>query len=395
MRIRTLLSLTASCALVVMVQIHAGATVCNPNYVIVQQILQATCPNINKWQNMKVLWNVPEGTFDYVTNEGYGACREYEPVENTPAGLKCWPEFYQPTADRWQQDGHDFGRWEQDVYDGKYPTVTSACVAVAPARVARSPIHDCGPVSPQEECEANGYYWNFTDNTCHAEPGCPDYCDQTEFGFIATDGCWYGVSGCPYGWGRPERGSSCCTNGTPILIDVNGDGYRLTDAANGVTFDIIGDDRPVQLAWPAAESNDGWLALDRNDNGLIDNGTELFGNFTPQPKPAAGTQRNGFLALAENDKVANGGNGDGVIDKRDAIFASLRLWLDANHNGISEPLELHTLASLGVDSISLDYKLSNKTDQFGNRFRYRAKVDDAKQTKAGRWAWDVVPAIAK
>jgi hypothetical protein len=188
---------------------------------------------------------------------------------------------------------------------------------------------------------------------------------------------------CPY----PLDGSCNPCGQSPIILDINNHGFDLTNAAGGVLFDMLGTGHPVRMGWTAPGSDNAFLCLP-DPNGKCDDGADLFGNYTPQP---ASLHPNGFAALAVYDDPSKGGNGDGVIDTRDAIFSSLRLWVDANHDGISQPNELHTLPSLGVNSISLHYELSKKTDQYGNRFRYRAAVnpDDPDASHVDRVAYDV------
>jgi hypothetical protein len=219
---------------------------------------------------------------------------------------------------------------------------------------------------------------------------CNDFCPNvyaywpaTCFG--ATDWCAYPDDGC--GGDLEPNGRCCCTANTPIIIDLLANGFSLTNFETGVSFDLGAAGLPLQTSWTETNSDDAFLALDRNGNGLIDNGSELFGNATPQPQPTVGVARNGFVALAEYDRPANGGNADGIIDRRDGAYEFLRLWRDLNHNGVSEPAELNRLLEWRVDSISLDFKKSRRLDKWGNGFRYRSRVDGS---NLGRWAYDVI-----
>ena len=139
----------------------------------------------------------------------------------------------------------------------------------------------------------------------------------------------------------------------PIMIDLSGSGYLLTSVSSGVNFDMLANGKQKLLAWTAGGWNGGFLVLDRNGNGRIDNGAEMFTGISPQPNgprtgitakvPSAGRGRasmqlggpsktgkavikmNGFNALAVYDQPSNGGNGDGQIDGSDAVYSNLRV----------------------------------------------------------------------
>lgn len=222
---------------------------------------------------------------------------------------------------------------------------------------------------------------------------CPQTCSEPDPDLFDKDMCAYpNDGGCPPPSSPDGGNSSCCRWPpccSPVVIDTLGNGFSLTNVHTGVRFDLDSDGSSELLAWTAPGSDDAWLVLDRNGNGTIDNGMELFGDYTPQPQPPTGESKNGFLALAEYDKPQNGGNNDRRITSTDSIFSVLRLWQDLNHNGISEAQELHSLNDFNLKVIDLDYKPSKRTDQFGNHFRYRTQVKDFQGTKLGRWAWDV------
>lgn len=188
----------------------------------------------------------------------------------------------------------------------------------------------------------------------------------------SNDGDCCGGYGCSCGDYCDSAGSCGEQNGDPILIDLTGAGFPLTNSNDGVKFDFQANGKPNQYAWTAKGANVGFLVLDRNGNGKIDNGAELFSNISPQP--TSKEKRYGFPALAVFDLPANGGNHDGWITAKDAVYSKLRIWVDLNHDGISQASELLTLAQLGVKAISVNATLSKWTDVYGNQFRYKGEI---------------------
>ena len=147
-------------------------------------------------------------------------------------------------------------------------------------------------------------------------------------------------------------------NATPLMLDLNDDGVHTTSVDQGVAIDIEGNGQVVQTAW--SDGKDGFLTLDVNGDGRINSGRELFGNGTLLSNGSKA--RDGFEALAQYDK-----NQDGVINVNDSVFANLRVWVDANHDGVSSASELYTLNALGVQNIQLGAKASQLIDN-GNPF---------------------------
>ena len=143
----------------------------------------------------------------------------------------------------------------------------------------------------------------------------------------------------------------------PIVLDLDGDGVELTHHTAGAKFDIRGDGKLASTAF--VTGGDAFLAIDRNGNGAIDNGTELFGD----QRGAA----NGFEELRKLDS-----NGDNVIDANDKDFGRLLLFRD-NGNGVTERGELQSLAEAGVKQIDLRYANVIQNASGGNKLAQRAR----------------------
>jgi len=141
-----------------------------------------------------------------------------------------------------------------------------------------------------------------------------------------------------------KSGVTVSLSTSPLVLDLNGDGIQTTELDQGVIFDLIGSGQSQNTAW--VDRHDGFLVLDYNRDGLINNGTELFGNGTML---SDGTRAaDGWNALAALDS-----NHDGKVDAGDTMFKDLCLWVDVNGDGITEAGELHTLSEFSIAGMSL------------------------------------------
>lgn len=242
-------------------------------------------------------WNInwPDSHFDAMTASGVGSCSWQSRCDRLPIldSIECWPDFFPPEAT-------SDGKFSILVVNKKIEEVTRQCGPSIFVEVIKS----CATTSQtifekKHSCSTGGGGGGSGESSCESDFDCVQRgCNECN--------CVFGL----------------CSENTPVLIDVAGNGFDLTDAADGVDFDLNGDQVARRIAWTSPASDDAWLVLDRNGNGQVDGAVELFGNHTPQPTSLS---PNGFIALAELDKPRNGGNGDGKLNQADAVFNSLRL----------------------------------------------------------------------
>ncbi len=151
---------------------------------------------------------------------------------------------------------------------------------------------------------------------------------------------------------------------TPLVLSFAGGGVELEPSA--ASFDLAGVGECLASDWPAPSNP--WLALDRDRNGFIDGGHELFGSGTILANGERA--KHGFAALAALDH-----NRDGVLDERDPLFDELLVWRDADGDKLSMRWELTSLRDEGVSSLALDYEVRERCDARGNCARERAPFE--------------------
>jgi hypothetical protein len=151
--------------------------------------------------------------------------------------------------------------------------------------------------------------------------------------------------------------------GSPILLDLGDASYRLTSVSDGVQFDLRNEGYPIATAWTRPNTEVAFLVFDRNGNGRVDSGAELFGNFTPLA--SGDVAANGYIALREFDDDQNG-----VVNAADAGWRLLQLWTDRDHDGVSARDEVKAISDSDVTALSTEYLPVGRKDRWGNEFRY-------------------------
>lgn len=341
---------------------HASGQVCIPFEVQSQPDDLGACNTLSKTIYRTVIF--PDANFSKYLQQT-GGC---EDIWTCVLGIgawptstvECWPEFFAPVMVT--------NNWSRTARKRRAIPVIDTCFGFAfPEGQPYVSAATCTDAPVPNLAVANAFH------VCSAP--CPEECSE---GFDEVDYCTY-PSGCPSGY--DDDGQGCCQASTPLIIDVSGNGFDLTRLEDGVLFDLNRDGIKEPLSWTSRNSDDAWLALDRNQNSVIDDGSELFGNYSPQPKEPG---RNGFEALKQYDLLRNGGNADGRIGPEDEVYKRLLLWTDKNHNGVSEPAELVALTRTEpFTHIDLEYEETQRRDKHGNWFRYRSITVDRLNKRRG------------
>lgn len=167
-------------------------------------------------------------------------------------------------------------------------------------------------------------------------------------------------------------GDPSCKWTSPVVIDPTGEGFFMTDLANGVLFKKGPASASQQMAWTDPAHHTAFLVRPNPDGTVTSVSMNMFGNVSPQPQSA---EPNGYAALAY--WASQEGCGD--LKKLDAqacpaVWNALRLWHDANQNGVADTGELLTMQDAGIYGISLNDHEDRYVDQYGNLFQFRAQV---------------------
>lgn len=199
-----------------------------------------------------------------------------------------------------------------------------------------------------QQCNGDVWFCFFSGWACDGGPQC--MCEM--------NGGWW------------DTWNNLCAN-EPIVISLTprNDKIRLSAPEDGAFFDATGRGTKQKMSWILPRSSIGFLVLDRNGNGSIDDGTEWFGNNTPMSDGSKAAH--GFVALRDLD---GGDESDGAVTPDDPWYWRLRVWVDANRNGLSERSELIPLNSAGITALSTKFETSDWIDANGNVYPYAAAV---------------------